>query len=260
MKQKDKKFAAMDDAPNEQDIDMDERLMKSVAKAILEDELRACNEAYEKYKDVDFEEDMEERLQAIFDKHDEIEKKRNFTRKTKKIAKIAAVIVLALGVFGTAGYFSTTEAFRAELLNLIFKTHDRYDEIVVDDSREQPADSEEENNNGEVSDHFVLQLDYVPEGYELVQNDADNLQYEDIKNKNKYIRLYCRHNDDAPYADNEKSSIERIYRNGYEVELRYTETVMFAMWQDREQYFSLAATYTDRETFIKIIEGIEWVE
>lgn len=252
MKQKDKKFAAMDDAPNEQDIDMDERLMKSVAKAILEDELRACNEAYEKYKDVDFEEDMEERLQAIFDKHDEIEKKRNFTRKTKKIAKIAAVIVLALGVFGTAGYFSTTEAFRAELLNLIFKTHDRYDEIVVDDSQIQPSD--------ESAEHFVLQLDYVPEGYELVRNNGTGIFYQHKTEPQKYIRLYYSGVNDNQYLDNEEFSNERIYRNGNEIELRYDKVNCIAMWQDKEKYFSLAAAYTDRETFIKIIEGIEWIE
>lgn len=260
MKQKDKKFAAMDDAPNEQDIDMDERLMKSVAKAILEDELRACNEAYEKYKDVDFEEDMEERLQAIFDKHDEIEKKRNFTRKTKKIAKIAAVIVLALGVFGTAGYFSTTEAFRAELLNLIFKTHDRYDEIVVDDSREQPADSEEENNNGEVSDHFVLQLDYVPEGYELVRNNGTGIFYQHKTEPQKYIRLYYSGVNDNQYVDNEKSYSESIFRNGCEIKLTGAEIGYTAMWQDRGQYFTLAVAYMDKDIFIKVIEGIRWVE
>lgn len=246
-----KNFADKSDSLKENPDDL---LMREAARIINEQETAKWDKAAEDYADIDCPAGLDEKIDALLEQFDRKEK---FHKRLKLFGKAVAVAVLALGIF-TVGLYGTSEAFRVQILDLLLHSHAEYDEVELDSNAESSTEESSEGSVGESEDLFVLQMNYVPEGYILVQNNSHNLVYQNAEGM--YIRLRYLIDDSGSRINNEDFQSERVYRNGWEIELRYNESDYLAVWQDEAESFSLAVADMDKENFLKIIEGLSWRE
>ena len=247
-----KKFESKSDDNRIEDIDIDELLMYHAANAIMDEELAIYNSLDESREQTAFPEELEKSIYASIDNAEKNNRKQNLRKRINTIGKVVATLFLAVGIF-TFGLYNTSEAFRLQILEMFFIPHEKYDEVYIP---EDNNDTIEYNAN----ESFVLRPQYMPDNYKLTQEDSYGMMYKDQYNDDNFIAIRYISPSYSIQVDNERLAVERIYFNGCVIELRHEDSYYLAFWTDKGKCFSLEANDTDRDTFMKIFDGLTWLE
>lgn len=231
---------------NKRNDPIDDLLMCSAAEAVMTAEIAKFDRAAEEFGNIAFPADLDRRILGLIDNFCRGQSRNSFFTALKRISRAAAVIVLAL-VLSVAVLCGTSEAFRAEVVKLVYTVKDNF--ITID------AESEDGGLVYQAENHFILNAEYVPEGYTLCQEDYYRLSFENQRGQQlSVIHLTA---DISTDIDNEDVTVEQVQINGNEVELRYKKGSYLAIWRLGPNYF-MAEGSVDRETFIRFIKGLAY--
>ncbi|MGI5824816.1 MAG: DUF4367 domain-containing protein [Bacillota bacterium] len=228
----------------------DNLLLEYASDAIVREEMVKFDLARQEYAYIHFPDGLRENAELLIKRWQKRNSRTARYRVIKNLSKAAAALVLAV-VLSTAALCTVSEAFRAEVLNLIYTVYDRYDEVKTNYNEDVQIPKYDPNAR------FMLQPEYIPAGYFLVQEDSDFLIYQNAEGY--YLEVDYFGKNESAYIDNEDVAVKRVFCNGMEIELRYKKGGYLAIWQDKGIVFVVNATIMDKKTLLKFIDNLYWI-
>ncbi len=169
---------------------------------------------------------------------------RAFGKGALKAGKYAVTFCSILIIILTASVISV-DALRFKLIEWLIGVHDSHNSINISGKDKIYND--------------VMVADYLPEGYSMVsytkEDDITDIQYSNGQ-YNIGIRI---HSDDYGLtSDNENTSEDRIYINGYEGIYQKKESLSILFWCNGEKIYSINANdpQITKEEIVKIAQSI----
>lgn len=164
-------------------------------------------------------------------------------RYMKKTGRIAAVVVLGAVITGAATFgVKATEPMRMEIMDQTW--HEDYVE-------------EHYHVTGEGR---VKYLTYIPEGYELVEEDKDAYwaEYQNASGDKIEYNVWVLSDGASVTRDTEFERVEYVELRGTTIEIGYKDTGWInCSWKEDNALYFLGADNLEKEELIEMISGIE---
>ena len=221
----------------------DELLLDYAAAALLEQEAKEFAEAAQEVENLSYDFDaLDQRVYANLAAAQAKAKKAKRLSRLKLLGKTAAVFVIAVLLSGGLLY-NTTEAFRIEIKNIFYSIRETFTSVSV---QEEVA---KEDTIG-----FPLEATYFLNGFELVEDNANYLRFEDQTGCVVTVEHIAAGR--SLNIDSEDAVYEKIEINQIPVEIYTKGEDINVVWKTgNDTYY--ASGNIEREEFIRFLEGLE---
>jgi len=203
----------------------------------------------------EFSKEHEEKMQQLFDEveKESLKKLKQEPKKVvskpikfltwKKVLLVAAVLVLAFGLF-----ISTSGAFRESFVKLFLDQKEEYSDV---------------KNNKTYYEFYSENIffGYIPIAYEIEsEKKLTNQTMLSFENEyDNYILLYLRNKNFVPELNTEDGEIQEVVIAGKDMVYSESEEVKMLAWKEQEYLFTLY-TNDSQEVLYKVAEHIKIVD
>lgn len=209
----------------------------------------------------------EKTIRNAFAKQNMIRARRGAVRIFQRISVAVMVIVLLLT---TA--FAMSEPFRRMTLNALLAVEEQYSMIRFEEEQTVPPDVPLDE---EVEYHYNIGLEWVPDGYRLVDGyafkDGSGDVYYQNDAEHEFEVMVTRYSSGLTYQyDTEDAAIEYIEVQGKQAQLvtkefddtpevsPYTRRMIIWLDDQKQAVFHIWGTHLSEAEVIQIAEGIHW--
>ncbi len=200
-------------------------------------------------KSISFSEDFNEKMEKLFKQ----ERKKEFLKKLSSVSKRVAIFAVII-IFAISIVAFSVEAFRVKIFNFFIDVKKEYTTFKKDEV------NLEDNNTNPVKARILIGsylLDYIPEGFELVESSSNAMMTRaKFSNNNLTINLRIAPENLSISLDTEDTKNEKIDIDGKKCNYIERQNENYLLWYDNDKVVTLSGNIT-KEELIKIVQEIK---
>ncbi len=215
-----------------------DKMLNDAAAVVAQEMAAEAEGTLEGYEKFEFSDRHKAVMDQVFAEYRANEKKK---RHIKTVKRAAIILIACFTMFGATVF--CVKGLRIKFLNYILEMYDSHTELKY----ENPLETEE------------LELDYIPEGFQLKEYSNEGYIFLNFEKAELYFHIIARNEDLRSNIDTEDAFVERIVINGAEVLLSEKNDLIILAFHDQEFYYTVSGNIGKAE-IIKIAENLHYKE